>query len=301
MGIETPVIKIEELTKKYGDLVAVKNASLEVLRGEIFGFLGPNGAGKTTTIRALMDQFDIDSGKYSIFGIPNEQITPDLYRRIGYVSGEQYLFSNMKVGEYLDFICELNDIDNSSYNKYVDIFKIDLKKKVKELSSGNKQKLVLTQAFMKEPELMILDEPTNGLDPLLQKEFDKLLAEFVANGGTVFLSSHILSEVEKLCDRVAIIRDGEIVKVASIRELQKSTNLFKVYLRTNDKEKMDQLSQRNSVTTIELSDSGYEFTYDGDPNSLMRVLSDIDIIDISITEPSLEQVFLKFYDKDQDA
>lgn len=179
-------IIISNLYKSYGSVKAVNDLSLEVEEGEIFGFLGPNGAGKTTTIRTLMGQIFKDSGEYSILGQDSSVITAELFRDIGYASGEGYLLPNYTGRELLEYFTNILNLENGYYKELADAFELDLDKKIKTLSSGNKQKVALIQAFMKKPKLLILDEPTTGLDPILQKQVYDLLFEFKDGGGTVF-------------------------------------------------------------------------------------------------------------------
>src|SRR3989441_7770429 len=215
------IIEVEKLTKSYGGKRGIAEVSFAVEQGEVFGFLGPNGAGKTTTIRLLMALLHADSGTARIAGLDCWKQSLELKRLIGYVPGEPSVDPNLTGGQILEYFAHLRGgVDQSYLGRLIQRFELDTSRKFRQYSTGNKRKVVLIQAFMHRPRLLILDEPTSGLDPLNQQEFDRMVKEAQAEGRTVFLSSHILSEVEKTCTRVGIIRDGRLVRVGGVAELK---------------------------------------------------------------------------------
>lgn len=215
------VIAIDGLTKHFGDIIAVNNLSLTVEQGEIFGFLGPNGAGKTTTIRLLLDFLRPNAGSVRVLDFDPQTNNVDIKRRVGYVPGEIGLPERMSSRAYLQYISDIRGgVDESRVAELAGRLQLDLDQVIKTLSKGNKQKLVLIQALMSKPDLLVLDEPTTGIDPIVQREFQTLLREHIANGGTVFLSSHLLDEVQHIADRVGIIREGKLVAVETVASLR---------------------------------------------------------------------------------
>jgi ABC-2 type transport system ATP-binding protein len=217
----TSVIRTEKLTKYYGTHRGIIDVDLEVQRGEVFGFLGPNGAGKTTTIRTLLDLIRPTSGKAYVFDIESSANPSAIHKRIGYLPGEFSLYDRLTGGQTLEYFGNLRGgVDRAYQAKLIERFEIDPTRRFREYSKGNKQKIGLVVALQHRPELLILDEPTSGLDPLVQQTFFNTVREHVKDGATVFLSSHILSEVEKSCDRVAIIREGRIVRLDRVDALR---------------------------------------------------------------------------------
>ncbi|HEX2755632.1 MAG TPA: ABC transporter ATP-binding protein, partial [Candidatus Limnocylindrales bacterium] len=217
----TAIIQTEKLTKFYGTHRGIVDVDLEVGNGEVFGFLGPNGAGKTTTIRTLLDLIRPTSGRAFVFGIETSVDPVAIHRRIGYIPGEFALYDRLTGGQTIEYFANLRGgVDRAYQRELVDRFDVDPSRRFKEYSKGNKQKVGLVIALQHRPELLVLDEPTSGLDPLVQQSFYQLVRDAQAEGRTVFLSSHILSEVERTCDRVAIIRDGLLVKVDSVEGLR---------------------------------------------------------------------------------
>src|SRR6266436_9970473 len=215
------IIEVEGLTKSYGRRRGIADVSFEVSEGEVFGFLGPNGAGKTTTIRTLMALIRADSGTARITGLDCWDRSVDIKRLVGYVPGEPSLDGNLTGGQILEYFAHLRGgVDQKYLNQLVERFDLHTGRKFRQYSTGNKRKVVLIQAFMHKPRVIILDEPTSGLDPLNQQEFDGMVREARDEGRTVFLSSHVLSEVEKTCTRVGIIREGRLVRVGGIAELK---------------------------------------------------------------------------------
>src|SRR6195256_6464211 len=217
------IIQVENLTKSYGSKRGISEVSFEVQEGEVFGFLGPNGAGKTTTIRTLMALLRADSGTATIAGLDCWKRSLEIKRLVGYMPGEPALDPNLTGGQILEYFAHLRGgVDQAYLKQLVERFELDTSRKFRQYSTGNKRKVVLIQAFMHRPRLLILDEPTSGLDPLNQQEFDRLVKEARDDGRTVFLSSHVLSEVEKTCTRVGIIRDGSLVRIGGVAEVTRS-------------------------------------------------------------------------------
>src|SRR2546423_6305981 len=217
----TSMIEVEKLSKSYGGKRGIIDVSFEVGEGEVFGFLGPNGAGKTTTIRVLMALLRADAGAARIAGLDCWRQSIEVKRCVGYVPGEPSLDPNLTGGQILEYFANLRGgVDQAYLRQLIARLDLDTRRKFRQYSSGNKRKVVLIQAFMHRPRLLVLDEPTNGLDPLNQQEFDRMVKEVRAEGRTVFLSSHILTEVEQTCSRVAIIREGQLVRVSGVAELK---------------------------------------------------------------------------------
>src|SRR5437764_1536508 len=215
------IIEVEGLTKSYSGKRGIIDVSLQVGEGEVFGFLGPNGAGKTTTIRILMALLRADSGRARVAGLDCWERSIDVKRLIGYVPGEPSLDPNLTGGQILEYFANLRGgVDHAYLKHLVERFELDTSRKFRQYSTGNKSKVVLIQAFMHRPRLLILDEPTSGLDPLNQQEFDRMVLEARNEGRTIFLSSHVLSEVEKTCTTVGIIRDGRLVRLGDVAEVK---------------------------------------------------------------------------------
>lgn len=288
------VVAIKNLKKYFGKTKAVDDITIEINKGEIYGFLGPNGAGKTTTIRCLMDFLRPDSGKISILGMVSTSEASKIKSKIGYLPSEMYLHNDWTGLEHVEFI---QAVRGKKYDcgGLANKFDLNLKTKAKYLSTGNKQKLGVLLTLMTEPEVLILDEPTRGLDPLLQNTFYKLLEDFKHRGGTVFMSSHILPEIERVCDKVAIIREGKIVGVEVVEEFKKSTlHLVTVrFTKPNDK---SSFKVPGSDIVDELED-GVLLKIRGDLNPLLKELAKYNIKDLSLDHSSLEDLFLSFYEK----
>jgi len=288
------VIEIKNLKKYFGKLHAVDDISIEVNKGEIFGFLGPNGAGKSTTIRCMMGFNRPTDGRVKIFGY-DMAVNPEAAKKqIGYLPGNVKLYDKWTGWDHIKFFESVrgkSDIVNDLI-KRLD-FNPDVK--FRHLSSGNKQKLGLILALMHEPKLLILDEPTVGLDPLLQYEFHKVILEMRDRGTTVFISSHNLPEVEGLCERVAIIKKGQLVAVENIKTLGEK-KLHKIEVRFKDKVLADEF-KINGVSKIEQIGGGLSITASGDLNPILRIISRHIVADIGVTHASLEDVFMKFYER----
>lgn len=293
------VIALEALSKYYGSTVGIKQLSFTVEPGEIFGFLGPNGAGKTTTIRLLVDLLRPSSGQVRIFGKALPAHSLEIRGRCGYLPGHFSAYGNMTGAEFLRLAGHFRKLHapaDSDLLSRLELSTRELSKKIKHLSHGQHQKLGLVQAFFHKPELLILDEPTIGLDPLMQETFYKLLWEAQERGCTVFFSSHNLQEVERVCDRVAIIRGGELVALERLQDLKKKRfRRLKLTLR----EPVDDLKLLGAEL-LEQSERSYEFLVTGGIEELLRDLAQLPVQDFVFPEPGLEEVFMAYYRRSDD-
>jgi ABC-2 type transport system ATP-binding protein len=288
------VVATDQLTKYYGKTRGVSGLNLEIKPGEIFGFLGPNGAGKTTTIRILLDLIRPTSGSARVHGMDCQTHSVTIRRRVGYLPGEFALYGRLSGNEILRYFAALRGgVDWTVVEGLAERFGIDLTRTVGELSHGNKQKVGLIQAFMNQPELLILDEPTTGLDPLMRQEFYRLLEEVRAAGTTVFLSSHVLPEVERVCDRVGIIRDGELVDVEEVSAIKQKA-VRKVEITFGAPPPADAFANL-PVTGLVLDDHRMRCTVRGPIDGLIKTVARFEVIDMISHEPSLEETFLSLY------
>jgi len=287
------VIEIKNLTKFYGKNRGIEDVSLSVREGEIFGFIGPNGAGKSTTIRLLLSLIYPTSGSAEIFGRDCIKYGHEIRNDIGYLPSEVFYYDKMKVKDLLRYSASFYKGDHNDRIKHLsEIMELDLNRRIEELSYGNKKKVGIVQGLLHRPKLILLDEPTSGLDPLMQNKFFNLILEENKNGATVFFSSHILTEVQKLCNRVAIIRDGHIIKTEDIASLRKET-YKKVYVRTD--KNPGNPAKIPGVSNVEVIDGEIRFLYKGDINDLVALISKDKVKDLNITEPDLEEVFMHYY------
>jgi ABC-2 type transport system ATP-binding protein len=289
------VINTAKLTKYYGKQLGISEVDLAVNRGEVFGYLGPNGAGKTTTIRTLLDFIRPSGGSAAIFGLDARQNSVAIHRRIGYLNGELSLYDDMTGEDLLRYLGNLRGgLDWEYVKELAARFQCDLPRRIQGLSLGNKQKLGLLQAFMHKPELLILDEPTNGLDPLMQHEFYDLLTETKKEGRTIFLSSHILPEVEKVCDRVGIIRQGKLITVETIESL-KSHSIRQLEIHFAAPVPKDKFTNIPGVRDIVVQDNLLTCTVVGSLDALVKAAARFEVANIISHEPSLEDIFMTFY------
>ena len=286
-------IELNNLTKYYGKARGIINVSLEVEDGEIFGFIGPNGAGKSTTIRLLCSLIYPSSGSATIFGKDVIKHGPEIRQDIGYLPGEVFYYDRMKVIDLLKYSASFYEKDcTKRLHELAEIMELDLKRRIDDLSYGNKKKVGIVQGLLHSPKLLFLDEPTSGLDPLMQRKFFNLVREENNRGATVFFSSHILAEVQKICNRVAIIREGEIVKVEDIKTLQKD-NYKKIRIVADE---IDETRFNvKGVTNLEKRDHAVNFFYRGDINVITKLISSNTVSDVSIEEPTLEEIFMHYY------
>jgi ABC-2 type transport system ATP-binding protein len=290
-------IRTERLVKHYGKVEALRGLNLQVKQGEIYGFLGPNGAGKTTTIRCLLDTIRPTEGRAVVLGMDPQQDPVGVRNRVGYLPGELNLFQNMKVKSTLQL---LNSLRGGKANwdfvqELAGRLKLDLDLAIKDLSKGNKQKVGVIQAFMHRPELLLLDEPTAGLDPLVQQEVLQMVREAKAEGATIFFSSHVLSEVEEIADRVGIIRKGELVEVAEPSSLIKRS-ILRAHIRFQHAIDPEPLLNVEGVKLLS-RDDGMNITLEveGEMDALVKALAAYPVSRIETELPSLEEIFLVYY------
>jgi len=292
--LNSPVIFVDQLTKYYGRTVGVRKIRFDVQPGEIFGFLGPNGAGKTTTIRILLGLLRPTSGQAAVFGQPVSKRSFEIRRRCGYLPGSFTGFANLTGAELLRLSADLRQTDPSLEKELIERFKItdqNLGQKLKHLSHGTRQKLGIVQAFFHQPELIILDEPTTGLDPLMQQRFYDLLTETRQQGATIFFSSHNLPEIEKTCERVAIIRDGELVALETLDNLKRKR--YRRLLLTLSKS-VDYMKIAGAEV-VNRRDLVYELLVKGDIDAVIKDLAKLPLKDVVLPEPDLEEVFMAYY------
>jgi ABC-type multidrug transport system ATPase subunit len=291
----TAIIQLEKLTKSYGVHRGIIDVDLAVEQGEVFGFLGPNGAGKTTTIRTALDLIRPTGGRAMIFGIDSSVDPVAIHKRIGYIPGEFTLYDRLTARQTLEYFANLRGgVDRAYQRSLIERFEIDPSRRFKELSKGNKQKIGLVIALQHRPELLILDEPTSGLDPLVQQSFYSLVREAKADGRTVFLSSHILSEVERTCDRVAIIRDGRLVKVDSVEGLRDLAH-HAVELRFADGVPADAFTGLPGVSDVKVEDHTLHMRVFGPITPVVQAAARYELLDFVSREPTLEETFLAQY------
>jgi ABC-2 type transport system ATP-binding protein len=291
----TSVIQAEKLTKSYGEHRGVIDVDLTVNEGEVFGFLGPNGAGKTTTIRTALDLIRPTSGRILVFGIESNADPVSIHRRIGYIPGEFTLYDRLTGGQTIQYFANLRGgVDPAYQRALIERFDIDPKRRYKELSKGNKQKIGLVIALQHQPELLILDEPTSGLDPLVQQSFFELVREAREAGRTVFLSSHILSEVERTADRVAIIRDGRIVRTGSVEDLRDLAH-HQVELRFTGAVPTAAFEALPGVSDVVAADHTLRMRVSGPITPVVQAAARYQLLDFVSREPTLEETFLAEY------
>jgi ABC-2 type transport system ATP-binding protein len=291
-------IETQDLAKNYGEVWGVIDLNLRVEAGEIFGFLGPNGAGKTTTIRLLMDLIRPTRGRATVFGKDCQADAVEIKRTVGYLPGELALWNNLTGRQTLTYLGNLRGgVDPGVINEMAQRLNLNLDRKFREYSRGNKQKVGIVQALMHRPRLLVLDEPTSGLDPLNQQEFFQMVSEAREAGATVFLSSHILSEVERSCDRVGIIREGRMVRTGSVREvvaekLYHMTLTLAVPASDDMKRAFEDLP---NVSNVRGADHSLEFVVQGDVGNVLKQATHYPVLTMTSHEPTLEEAFLSYY------
>ena len=289
------VVTTEGLTKFYGKHRGIVDLNIEVERGEVFGYLGPNGAGKTTTIRLLLDFIRPTRGQAKIFGKNVSQSSLEIRRRVGYVPGELAMYDNMTGKDFLTYFAHLrNGVDWKYVDELTERLDCSLSQSIRSLSHGNKQKIALIQAFMNKPDLLILDEPTTGLDPFMQREFYHMIEEAKAEGRTVFLSSHVLPEVEHICDRVGILREGKLVAVEGVKDLKSRAlrHLEIHFARSVPKEVFVGVT---GVRDVAMENGIMHCTVVGSLDAVVKAASAFPVENIITHEPSLEEIFMSFY------
>ncbi len=291
------VIEIKNLTKSYGKSRGIIDISFNVEEGEIFGFIGPNGAGKSTTIRTLLSLIYPTGGSATIFGKDCIKFAPEIAMEIGYLPSEVFYYDKMKVIDLLNYSASFYKKDCSRrIRDLAETMDLDLKKRIDDLSFGNKKKVGIVQGLLHEPKLIILDEPTSGLDPLMQQKFFDLLMEENKKGATILLSSHVLSEVQRLCSRVAIIKEGRIVRVEKMSNLTENNyKKFKVETKSLIDGNHFNIS---GVSNLETEGKTVSFLFKGNVNLILKKISDVEVSNIWIEEPSLEEIFMHYYEKE---
>ncbi len=293
---EQPAIRTEKLTKHYGKVEALVDLDLAIASGEIFGFLGPNGAGKTTTIRTMLDEIRPTRGSATILGMDTHERSVEIRRHIGYVPGDLALYPDLTGRDTLRYFANLRGgVDWEYVDALAGRLDADLSKKVGDLSSGNRQKIGLIQAFMNRPEVLIMDEPSSGLDPLVQREFQSMMREVAAEGCTVFLSSHTLSEVQRVAGRVGIIRHGHLVAVESVAALR-SKAMRRVELELDAPADVAVFEAVWGASDVAAGNHHVSMSFEGDMGALIRAASErYAILDITTQEADLEEIFLTYY------
>ncbi|TCT16145.1 ABC-2 type transport system ATP-binding protein [Natranaerovirga pectinivora] len=291
------MIEVKSLTKIYPSGKGIFDVSFDVKKGEVFGFLGPNGAGKTTTIRNLMGFTNPTSGSATINGLDCRTEAATIQEKLGYVPGEIAFFDNMTGLQFLKFIADMRGVyDSNRQSKLIEWFELESDRKIRKMSKGMKQKVGLIAAFMHDPEVIILDEPTSGLDPLMQKRFVELIVEERNRGKTILMSSHMFDEVDKTCERVAIIRDGKIVAVEDIKTLKASLEKS-FFITFANKAEIDKI--KNSGLEFKTADDNkVEIIVTGDYSHLLTTLSNCQVTDIDTSVQTLEHIFMRYYSKE---
>ena len=293
-------IRTVALTMSYGKARGVSDVDLEVRRGEVFGFLGPNGAGKTTTIRVLLDHLRPSAGTAEIFGLDCHRDAVEVHRRVGYVPGDLALYDRLTARAHLDWLARVRRVDvTARRDELAERFDLELDRPIKELSKGNRQKVGLVQAFMHDPELLILDEPTAGLDPLMQDEFQQLLRECADEGRSVFLSSHSLDEVQHVADRVGIIRGGVLATVSTVEDLQAKA-LRRVTVRFGEPVAEAEFAGLPGVGEVVVDDGGsrLRFSVTGPLDAVIKAAAVHPVTDLLSEPADLDEIFLAFYRED---
>jgi len=291
------VVEIKKLTKYYGKNRGIKDVNLSVNKGEIFGFIGPNGAGKSTTIRTILNLVFKNSGEAYIFGKNIDDNSELLRKDIGYLPSEVEYYDNMTVENLLKYSASFyGDIKQERIDFLINKLQLNRNKKFEDLSFGNRKKVGIAVALLHEPKLLILDEPTSGLDPLMQDTFFELLKEENKKGTTIFFSSHILSEVKKICDRVAIIKDGTVIKTEAIDKL---TKVDSYYVTLKSKELNKLILPKGKIQIKSKYNNTIKFLFNGNTNDLIKNINKINIDEILIEEPTIEEIFMHYYKGDE--
>jgi ABC-2 type transport system ATP-binding protein len=289
------IIEINGLTKDYGNHKGIFDLSFQVKEGEVFGYLGPNGAGKTTTIRHLMGFLTPDKGSARILGMDCRTETSDIMKELGYLPAEIAFFDGMNGMDFLKFMGEMRGLNDTTYrDKLIEQFELDTRGRIRKMSKGMKQKLGIICAFMHNPKVLILDEPTSGLDPLMQRRFAELIIEEKAKGKTVLMSSHSFEEIERTCDRVGIIRQGDLVAIEDIHVLKEKRR--KTYLVTFDRpETADAFQKKDGFDRIIVNGATAKVSILGNVSGFVQELGQYTVLDLDTENSSLEDVFMQYY------
>ncbi len=287
-------IEFNNLTKYYGNVRGCENINFQVKEGEIFGFIGPNGAGKSTTIRTMLSLIYPTSGSVTIFGRDAIKYGSEVRKDIGYLPSEIFYYDRMKVIDLLKYSASFYDHDcTERIHELSEIMELDLNRRIQDLSYGNKKKVGIVQGLLHSPKLIVLDEPTSGLDPLMQQKFFNLIVEENKKGATVLFSSHILSEVQQLCNRVAIIKDGNIVSIQDVKAMQRD-NYKKFTIRGNNLN--NGKFNVEGISELKEREDKVSFFFKGDVNQIVKIISELKLTDIIIEEPTLEEIFMHYYE-----
>ena len=294
-GKQMCVIKTADLTKRFGTFTALNKVNIEVNEGEVYGFIGPNGAGKSTTIRILLGILKATEGSAEIFGKDAWNDAVEIHKRVAYVPGDVTLWPNLTGGEVIDFFLKLRGTNHKNRREeLIERFKLDPTKKCRTYSKGNRQKVALISAFSSDADLYILDEPTSGLDPLMERIFQEYVMEAKGSGKSVLLSSHILSEVEKLCDQIGIIREGKIIETGSLSEMR---HLTRTHLQIETKEPIPILHELKGVHNVEKKDATISLQVDTEQlEHVMKFVSKYGIVKLESAPPTLEDLFMRHYE-----
>jgi ABC-2 type transport system ATP-binding protein len=288
------IIEVSQLTKYYGKSRGIVDVSFDVEEGEIFGFIGPNGAGKSTTIRLLLSLIHPTSGSAKVFGMDVVSHGPEIRRDIGYLPSEVYYYEGMKVIDLLKYSASFYDCDcTQRLHDLSELMELEMNRRISDLSYGNKKKVGIVQGLLHSPKLLFLDEPTAGLDPLMQRKFFDLIRQENTRGVTVFFSSHILGEVQRLCNRVGIIREGKIAEISDIHTLQQN-NYKKVRVEAQGLD--PNAFNLPGVTNLQAEDSQLHFFFKGDINTVLQKIAPLQVSDLTIEEPTLEEIFMHYYE-----
>ncbi len=291
----TAVIQTEALTKSYGSARGIVDVDLEVTAGQCFGFLGPNGAGKTTTMRVLLDFIRPTSGRARIFGLDSRADSVAIHRGVGYLAGDVALYERLTARQLFEWLGRLRaGVARPAFEELAERLGLELDRPIRALSSGNQQKVALVQAFMHQPDLLVLDEPTVGLDPLVQQTFQAMVREVAEAGRTVFLSSHVIDEVERLCDRVGFIRDGRLVAVETVAALR-TRSLREVTIRFAGPVATDEFEALPGARDVTVEDRTIRLRFEGPPDALVKLAARHEVADLVSAPVDLEEVFLTFY------
>jgi ABC-2 type transport system ATP-binding protein len=294
--MNAPVIDITDLSKFYGKTRGIEHVNLKIGEGEIFGFIGPNGAGKSTTIRILLNLIFPSGGSAKIMGMDVIRETKKIKRLVGYIPSDASAYASMTVHEFMSYCLRFYQAQNGMQRiaELSEMFELDLKRKISELSMGNRKKVSIVQSLLHRPKLLILDEPTTGLDPLMQARFFELIQSENQKGMTIFFSSHILNEVQLLCKRVAIIKEGKIIQLEDIETLRKK-QLKRVQIEFGDPMNKENFNVKGLERIILCTGNSLSFMFSGDMNELIGLLAGNKIVNLTIEEPSLEEIFMHFY------
>ncbi len=287
------IIEVSHLTKYYGKSRGIVDVSFNVEEGEIFGFIGPNGAGKSTTIRLLLSLIHPTEGQGKVFGLDVTKSGPEIRRDIGYLPSEVFYYEGMKVIDLLKYSASFYEGDFTERMKELsDLMELEMNRRISDLSYGNKKKVGIVQGLLHNPKLLLLDEPTSGLDPLMQRKFFDLIKEENKKGVTVFFSSHILGEVQRLCNRVGIIREGSMVEISDIRSLQQN-NYKKISVTAGLSPEFFDIE---GVTNVQKENGTVNFFFKGDINAVLQKIGSVKVDDVTIEEPTLEEIFMHYYE-----